>query len=476
MEPGLIGYTDVAPDPRVLSPEDPKRTQWDAGMLPGIKNLSEDNDLGSPQWLRETGVAEELGTELMAEIEEPGFVSWNGWQGDVHWLEVPLGMKARDDAPPLSSGYPTPAAYRAENSDTYVMTNQAIDHITERSSAKQPWALHLSLLKPHPPFLAPTPYNEKVHPCEAGLPKTRGKTAADEASIHPYLKAEHSEGTLRPLVQNDTGSLDDVSDEELRLLRSSYFGLISEVDDNIGRLLEAVEKLGEDKTTLIIFTSDHGDLLGDHWFRGKVGFHDGAFHVPLLLHDPRPGADMSRGTKVKAFTEHVDLAPTILDYLGLSPREFDGKSLRPHVESRPGSAPVEWREAAHWEYDFRFRPSGEKLRREYGLAMEDCTLLVMRTATRKLVYFGGGLQPLLFDMQVDPGELKDVAKDPRYSKDLQQMLAELHTWRSKVSRSACDSLTRIRLRAGGCVLRYDSTTGEATNVGVDDPLFLSANA
>ncbi|NIR39236.1 MAG: sulfatase-like hydrolase/transferase, partial [Actinobacteria bacterium] len=68
--------------------------------------------------------------------------------------------------------------------------------------------------------------------------------------------------------------------------------------------------------TLVVFTSDHGEQLGDHWLFGKYGYFDQAFHIPLIVRDPRPGADAGRGRRVDRFTENVDVMPTILDLLG----------------------------------------------------------------------------------------------------------------------------------------------------------------
>mmetsp|Transcript_69159 Transcript_69159/g.179776 ORF Transcript_69159/g.179776 Transcript_69159/m.179776 type:complete len:592 (-) Transcript_69159:408-2183(-) len=472
IEPCMIGYPDVNLDPRPLAKQDPKLQRWDGGHLPGIKNLSEGSLMGSPAWLREHGVAEALGAQVMAEIEKPGFVSWNGWQGDAHWLATPKGVHGLQDAPLHADGYPAPASYKKEASDTYVLTSQAMDFVREEVVAKRPWALHLSLLKPHPPFLAPEPYNAKFHPARVDLPAPgrRAESVEAEAAVHPFLKAEHANGTSRPLLQNDTGSVAEVTDAELRELRSAYYGLISEVDDNLGRLMATLAELGEDRQTLIIFTSDHGELLGEHRLRGKIGFHDGAFHVPLLVCDPRPSAAGACGTTVTAFTQHVDIAPTILDYLGLRvPRQIDGKTLRCFAEQQTGE-PADWRSCALWEYDFRHRSSGEALRRDWGLDMDECSILVLRTKTRKLVHFGGSLPQLLFDLEKDPGELVDVSNDVKYAPDFRQLVSQLLSWRVK---HANRSLTHLRIGTGGSLLRFDDTSGQGVEASGEDPKMLA---
>lgn len=469
IQPCLIGYLDIASDPRAMDRFDPRQERWDGGYLRGLKNLAEGTSIGSAAWLLERGIAEQLGPDIMATIEKPSFVSWNGFRGNLSWLEVPKGVRARDDAPLLDDGFPAPACYRKEDSDTYLLTSQAMDFVRDQASAKQPWALHLSLLRPHPPFLAPEPYNSRYHPSSVDLPTSRAATADMESKVHPFLRAEHAQGTMRPVVRQDSCTVAELSEAELRRERASYYGLIAEVDDNVGRLMSCLEEAGEASSTLVILTSDHGELLGDHHLRGKLGFHDGAYHVPLIIYDPRSTAEATRGRTVEAFTEHVDLAPTILDYLGLRVhRQFDGRSLRPFMED-VAAAPSRWRQAAHFEYDFRHRDSGAMLRKELGLTMDECTILTLRTRTRKLVHFGGSMPLLLFDLEKDPDELFDVSGDVAYSRDMQALLSELLTWRMK---HACRALTHLRLTSDFALMRSDDA-GSSVDSRREEPRSLS---
>jgi len=443
MRPAVVGYVDQVPDPRELELDDPKLKRYDGGYLPGAVNLSEpsaesapEEVLGTAEWLVKHGIAENLGPELDS-IRAPGFVSWNGFQGDMNWLEVPKGAWARADAPALSSGHPAPAAYPKELSDTAVMTQQAEDFISKQAIEQQPWALHVSYLKPHAPLLAPEPFNMMYHPSQIELPMARANTAAEEAELHPFLAAAFSQDTQRPLVTGCTGPL-DIDEDELKLMICSYYALISEVDENIGKLLDHLAALGQDSNTLVIFTSDHGELLGEHWLRGKMGFHDGAYHIPLVIRDPR--ATSSQASIVHAFTEHIDIAPTILDCMNLSvPRQFEGRSLRPFLYN-PKSAPPRWRTAAHFEFDYRFHREGALLMQDHHLEPEQCAMTILRTSTRKLVLFGGGLPPLFFDLCTDPFELCDVSGRPEYTADLVQCLQDTFAWRA---RHNCTQLTHL---------------------------------
>src|SRR5262249_33934844 len=152
----------------------------------------------------------------------------------------------------------------------------------------------------------------------ASVPEaTRAATRADEGAQHPMLglMIDH------PLVK----SPDDA--QEQRELQATYYGMMSEVDDQLGRLFAWLEATGQTDNTVIVFTSDHGETMGDHWILGKLGWFDSAYHVPLIVRGPGVAAP---GATVDAFTEHVDVLPTICDLLGAAvPLQCDGRPLTP---------------------------------------------------------------------------------------------------------------------------------------------------
>ena len=227
--------------------------------------------------------------------------------------------------------------------------------------------------------------------------------------LHPWLAEHLSSGR----------NASHADDKRHRLLQASYYGLMSEVDDNMGRLFAHLEKRGVWDDTLVIFTSDHGEQMGDHWLYGKSGFFDQSYHIPLLIR--WPGA--RRGARVTAFTEHVDIMPTVLDWLRLdAPRQCDGRSLQPLLRS--DGVPTNWRTEAHWEYDFRDADYAAAL---VG-SLERCSLNVVRGHDVKYVHFAD-LPPLLFDLGSDPHELIDRAADPAYSGRVAESAQRLLSWR-----------------------------------------------
>jgi arylsulfatase A-like enzyme len=254
----------------------------------------------------------------------------------------------------------------------------------------------------------------------------RAETPEAEAAQHPYLQHmlfhQREIGWYSEHYPNDLRAIDE---REIRQIRATYYGMISQVDDQVGRIVAYLEETGELDHTLIVFTCDHGEMLGDHWMWGKEGFFDRAYHVPFILVDPRPEADATRGTTVDAFTEAVDIMPTILEWLGRDvPASCDGRSLLPFLEGR---APDDWRRFAHWEYDFR-DVVGQKPETALGLTSDQCSIAVMRGDRYKFVYFTA-LPPLLFDFAKDPAELRNVADDPAYAAVRGEMAERMLSWR-----------------------------------------------
>jgi arylsulfatase A-like enzyme len=377
-DPGLIGYTDISADPRAHAPGDPALTTYE-GVLPG---LSPYRVMGSDRrtWLshlRRKG------------YDVPAVATEELYTPQVH---DPAMAEARGPTFP-------PGAFKAEDSDTAFANEVAIDYIDER--ADRAWCLHLSHLRPHPPLIAPAPWHDLYQP--GRMPAShRRASVAEEGLTHPWL-AWHLSGKT---------SVGATPEHHQRQAKATYFGLIAEMDHHLGRLVAHLERTGQYDRTLILFTADHGEMLGDHWFTGKDGFFDPAFRVPMIVKPPRASAKAAwaRGAVVEAFTEHVDVMPTLCDLVGLeAPDQADGVSLRPFLE---GKLPATWRRGVHFEYDFRDVVDG-KPEAALGLRLDACCLAVWRGERFKYVHFAG-LPPLLFDLAEDPHELRDLAAEPAH--------------------------------------------------------------
>jgi arylsulfatase A-like enzyme len=385
MEPALVGYTDSAPDPRGREPGDPALHTY-TGVLPGFRQLVPGSE-GPMAW---TQNLQRLGYDVEPTRhpeDEPAV--WD------HDLDHPEAARR--------GGTYAPAPYAAEHSDTAFSTDAAIAYIQQRAGTD--WFLHLSLLRPHPPFIVPPPYHDLFTP-EQG-PAFLGHADADgEAAAHPYDRLRRTQ-TERWVAAH---RLDMRSERQRRQLRATYWGMIAEVDAHLGRLFAALRESGDDGDTLVVFTSDHGEQLFDHWQLGKQGYQEQSFHIPLILRAPECPPER-RGARVDAFTENVDVMPTILDWLGATPpRQCDGRSLLPWLEPAP---PPSWRQAAFYELDFRDVRRG-RAEAELGIDMEACSFAVLRGEHYKYVQFAG-LAPLLFRIDEDPHERRDLVRDPAHA-------------------------------------------------------------
>ncbi|NOT39338.1 MAG: alkaline phosphatase family protein [Alphaproteobacteria bacterium] len=388
-DPALIGYTDQTVDPRDVAPGDPRLTTYES-ILPGLTDFAATSMDFPNDWAK---FLRARGYEMPPE------------ERHIIWSRE-SGADYEDGA-----SHPKPWIVKAEHNDTTWHVDQAIDYVSQNRS--EPWILHLSLLRPHPPWIASEPWNRLYDP-ETLPPPTRRETRDDEAAQHPWL----SHQLKHPLYQ----APDDI--RKLNRMRAVYFAMISEVDENLGRLFEHLkhERLWDD--TLIVFTSDHGEQLGDHWLLGKASYFDATYAVPLIVRDPRAAADRTRGQTVHAFTEHVDIMPTLLDAIGTEvPPQCDGSSLMPLVEAL---APA-WRAEAHFEFDFR-DASFDGAEQALGLTLHQCNFSILRGERFKYAHFAN-LPPLLFDLERDPHEFTNLATAADYAKVTLACAQKLMSWR-----------------------------------------------
>ncbi len=167
---------------------------------------------------------------------------------------------------------------------------------------------------PHSPMLTPEPYYG-MYLVEDMIPPV---SINDPMNNSPYVNSNSR--------QKRTEYADP---DKIKYMISEYYGIITEIDDWIGKILDKLDSLGIADETLIIFTSDHGEMLGAHGMREKNIFYEESAHIPLLMRFP---GEVQAGTNVDSYVSLVDLFPTILDYLDLPERDSDGKSLRGLIE------------------------------------------------------------------------------------------------------------------------------------------------
>ncbi len=360
-------------------------------------------------------------------LHELGYDAPNPWE---HWAN----SGAADDGT-LQSGWLLVHADKAaripeEHSETPYMTRRAMDFIAESEADQRPWCLHLSYIKPHWPYIAPEPY-ASIYGVDDILPAIRSEKERQEA--HPvfaaYMDMRYSKNMSR--------------DEAREKVIPTYMGLIKQIDDQVGVLMRFPEARGLLDTTMIVFTSDHGDYLGDHWMGEKDLFHEQSAKIPLIVLDPSSAADGTRGAVNDALVEAIDLAPTFIEYFGGTPAShiLEGRSLMPLLH---GERPSDWRKVVFSEYDY----SMQDVRLKLGQPIEQCRLFMVYDGRWKYIH-ASGFRPMLYDLQSDPQEFADRGEDPSCAGEIARLQAALFDWALHPKMHITTSNEKIAAYAGG---------------------------
>lgn len=390
--PVLFGYTDTSIDPRVVPAGDRRLFTYE-GVLPGfLPQLVDRWEDGSPAW----------GKWLAARgVDVPA---------NPHDLYLPA------EGYPGAAGHAStwaPARFPAELSQTAFVAEAVMGWLERHGD--QPFFLHASFIRPHPPRRNPPGYHDRYSAEQVG-PFAGAPRREEEMALHPFNQVMALPGVAAP---------DD--EQERRQIRATYYGALAEVDDQLGRLFSFLETQGLSDRTLVVVTSDHGEMGGDHWLLEKLGYWDESYRVPLIICRPDQQTPSSRGLVVNDFTESVDVLPTMCEWMGVEvPPQVDGWSLGPFLDS--GRPPAHWRRSAHFEWDFS-RPAMET-----SIPMSHRWLAVQRGADHKYVQFAGdpaAFPPLVFDLKDDPGQLHNLAGQPGSAELGWRCAQELLQWRMR---------------------------------------------
>lgn len=271
--------------------------------------------------------------------------------------------------------------------------DRTIDFI--RRNKDQPWIAWASFPDPHHPFDAPAPWCYMHHPEEVDLPRHRTLDLErrpwwHKASLEGVPQLEDPELRAFRAKQSRTPPQ---TDEQLRHLIANYYGMISLIDHNVGRIMLALEDHGLDRDTIVVYSTDHGDWLGDHGLILKGPLHyEGLLRIGCIVRGP----GVPRGKVVPDPVSTLDFAATFYDYAGIAtPNRLHSRSLRPLVE---GDAS---RDFAYNEWDLH--PS------RCGIALK---LRTVRTRTHKLTLELGSGAGELYDLINDPEEMDNRFGDP----------------------------------------------------------------
>lgn len=355
-------------------------------------------------------------------LKSKGYESENPW-ADYANAGVVNGQKASGW---MFENANEPANIREEDSETPWLTNETLKFLEQK---KGPWCAHVSYIKPHWPYIVPAPYHA-MYDCRS-VPDAM-RDPVERQDPHPVFAA---------FMRNKIASAFQQEDVRRKVI-PAYMGLIKQCDDQLGRILDALEESGQMDETMIILTSDHGDYLGDHWLGEKDLFHDPSVKIPMIIYDPRSNADATRGTECDALVEAIDLAPTFVEFAGGTPQShiLEGRSLQPWLH---GKTP-KWRDFVVSEYDYSVSP----MRDDLGISSRDARIFMVFDGRFKMIHFEGGFRPMLFDLSVDPQEFFDLAKFEEHTEILDRLYNYLREWGLRLSQRVTRSDAQIDAMRG----------------------------
>jgi len=286
----------------------------------------------------------------------------------------------------------------AEHTVTAFQAKQTIEALERLAKTNKPFSLHCSFHCPHAPITPSEPFASMYDPEDMTPPVSIG----DPMTNSPYF---HENGRSKMPQYADP--------EKIKYMIANYYAFVKEIDVWLGQILDKVDELGIADNTLIIFTSDHGEMLGAHGMREKNVFYEESAHIPLMIRFP---GKIKPATVVKAPVSHIDLFATICDYLKAGKHDSDGESLRRYIEGTvdENSAYA----VSEWNWRGPVQPN-----------------LMVRTKRWK--YFcpnraDSKVMNVLYDLENDPHEMNNLLgnnpKAEQYREQADKMKSHLVQW------------------------------------------------
>ncbi len=315
--------------------------------------------------------------------------------GSIRWQTAFQGYKGdADDAGPGESHYT-----RFDRA----VTQESVKWLHEDAPADKPWCLKVSLGCPHPPLISPEEFYNLYDLDELDMPIAWQRKDWPD---HPYWN------TARPwrLADKSENALGRYSEDEIRNAVASYYGLVSFMDHNVGLVLDALESSGQASNTRVIYTSDHGEMLGGHGLWGKMCMYEDSVGSPLILSGP----DLPSGEVRKDMASWVDIFPTVLDCVGAEAEAIDstlpGTSLWPIAQGKS---------------------AGDRtVFSEYHATKSHAGNFMICNEQYKYIHYEpeasqDPIPPQLFDRSSDPQETNDLGQDPNFQPIRDQLHDEL---------------------------------------------------
>ncbi len=329
------------------------------------------------------------------------------WTDYYQWLveidpELPQ-LWSKDKALQPPSGAPSswksgmPEEY---HSSTFV-GNESIKFLEQFARESEPFFLFASFPDPHFPFCPPAPWCNMYDPADVPMPnRSRAEVEGKPTDYHNRLKKFENAWGYHPL---------EMPEEHIREIIAHYYGMVSLIDQNVGRVLAKLDELGIAEDTVVIFTTDHGEHAGDHWLIYKCSPYDELTHLPLIWRWP---GKFPPGARLEGLVSHLDFMSTVLELVGVEiPRGVQGVSYTEALKQGQG-------EGRPWvlleDDDLPLLDEGS-----YGY------LRTLRTRDSRLSYYlnyNDEPDGELYDLRDDPGELNNRWQDPAYRAVREELL------------------------------------------------------
>jgi arylsulfatase A-like enzyme len=316
-------------------------------------------------WLQQQGVS--YATSPSKHLDSPGDAA-DRLRGPEYWRGAPL----------VEAGMPE------EFHQSRWCADQAIEFIEERGRDRRPWLFSVNFYDPHHPMDPPAEYLERYIPFLEDIPL-------------PDCREE--ERSAMPLFHHDPIEcqyhFDRMGPKEHRLVKAAYYAMIDLIDAQVGRMMEALEASGQLRSTIVVFTSDHGEMLGDHgiYLKGPY-FYEPAVRVPLILSMP---GTIPAGRRSSGLVELTDVGETLLSAAdGRRHAGMQGRTLWPMLTGQAGLE--RHRDSVYCEYYNALANHADP--KAYGT--------MVRNARYKIVRYHGIDQGELYDLRDDPGEFRNL--------------------------------------------------------------------
>ncbi len=322
----------------------------------------------------------------------PGFDHWVSFRGQGEYFNPTLNVNGTRSQ---ESGYITD-----------ILTDHAIDWLKKKP--EKPFFLYLSYKAVHYPFTPAPRHLGRYEKAPIKYPETMANTEENYES-QPHWVRERRYG-IHGIDHMQTGPLDDDPVPSFDGLYRRYCETVHGLDENLGRVLEYVDRAGLAESTLVLYTSDNGFALGEHGFYDKRDAFEVSIRVPLLAYAP---GLIAPGTRIPQMIQNIDIAPTILEAFGAPISDgliIDGRSFLPLLAGRE----IPWRGHIlyeyYWEWNFPATP----------------TNFAIRTDRYKYIYYHGVWDRNgFYDLETDPYERHNLIKVPAYQEQIAELRKQL---------------------------------------------------